>query len=301
MRLTQAAFRDLYRPLPRWRAPLDDAIARVRDRDGTLVAIHLRRGDFGKGRFFVAPTDWYRQWLAENWAGWNRPVLYIASDAPDKVVCNFAEYHPVTATDLGVEMPGYPDYPDYYLLTQADALATSNSSYSFSASMLNERAHMFVRPVYSRRQLVPYDPWNSPVLLGIPGDTYYEELYQSLIRALVERQDVAGLHRVRRALADEWLTTPDDSLPVVFHAPLGRAQEMAIQKGIFRMEPEGQDQSYILLALSNLRSGLGSVWAIQYLLSAMLFCPAHELPMRHDLKLIPQWLLPLYIKYLRGS
>ena len=140
---------------------------------------------------------------------------------------------------------------------------------------------------------MPYDPWNSPVLLGIPGDTYYEELYQSLIKALVERQDVAGLHRVRCALADEWLTTPDDSLPVVFHAPLGRAQEMAIQKGIFRMEPEGQDQSYILLALSNLRSGLGSVWAIQYLLSAMLFCPAHELPMRHDLKLIPQWLLPL--------
>jgi hypothetical protein len=75
--------------------------------------LHLRRGDFGKGRFFVAPTDWYRQWLAENWAGWNRPVLYIASDAPDKVVCDFAEYHPVTATELGVEMPGYPDYPDY--------------------------------------------------------------------------------------------------------------------------------------------------------------------------------------------
>jgi hypothetical protein len=69
---------------------------------------------------------------------------------------------------------------------------------------------------------------------------------------------------------------------------------VAIQEGIFRMEPEGQDQSYIMSALSNLRSGLGSVWAIQYLLSAMLFCPAHQLPMRHDLKFIPQWLLPLY-------
>lgn len=62
---------------------------------------------------------------------------------------------------------------------------------------------------------------------------------------------------------------------------------MARQEGIFRMEPEGQDQSYILSALSNLQSGLGSVWAIQYLLSAMLFCPAHELPMRHDLKIHP--------------
>jgi hypothetical protein len=75
----QAAFRDLYRPLPRWRAPLDDAIARVRDRDGTLVACTCvaailvragsllprltgigsgspRIGQVGTGPYFISPA-----------------------------------------------------------------------------------------------------------------------------------------------------------------------------------------------------------------------------------------------------
>ena len=141
-----------------------------------------------------------------------------------------------------------------------------------------------------------------PSCSGIPGDTYYEELYQSLIRALVERQDVAGLHRVRRALADEWLTTPDDSLPVVFHAPLGRAQEMGSPKRDFPDGTRGpRSKLHPVGPVELAERPWKRVGNCRHSLSAMLFCPAHELPMRHDLKLIPQWLLPLYIKYLRGS
>jgi len=54
---------------------------------------------------------------------------------------------------------------DFYVLAHADAVAISNSSYSFMASLLNERARLFVRPCLNERGLVAFDPWDAPVLL----------------------------------------------------------------------------------------------------------------------------------------
>ena len=56
-------------------------------------------------------------------------------------------------------------------MTCADRLAISNSTFSFTAAMLNQRspssAHAFVRPVPDARALVPFDPWDSyPLLVG---------------------------------------------------------------------------------------------------------------------------------------
>lgn len=49
--------------------------------------------------------------------------------------------------------------------TEADALATSNSTFSFTAAMLNERASAPVRPDREQRGLVAFNPWDAPVLL----------------------------------------------------------------------------------------------------------------------------------------
>ena len=45
------------------------------------MAIHLRQGDFGYGRFWVASPSWYTAWLRTIWGNilTNRPVVYIAS------------------------------------------------------------------------------------------------------------------------------------------------------------------------------------------------------------------------------
>ena len=54
---------------------------------------------------------------------------------------------------------------DFYILTRADAVAISNSSFSFFAAMLNDRARHFVRPDLDAGRLISFDPWNAPVLL----------------------------------------------------------------------------------------------------------------------------------------
>jgi hypothetical protein len=177
-------FRSLFRPVPAVEEPLKCALLRLRRPGRTLVGIHARRGDFNElnGMFFIAPSEWYLQFLREIWPTLNDPLLYIASDEPDKVVADFAEFNPVTTADLGVPMPQAAFYPDFYLLTQCDVLGISNSTYSFAAAMLNEKAAVFRRPDLYEKKLVPFDPWNSLPLLHRELATPLTELMAGMQR-----------------------------------------------------------------------------------------------------------------------
>ena len=142
-------------------------MAKLAAKGKTLVALHLRRGDFGHGPFWIAPESWYLDWLATLWPQLDQPVLYIASDDPN-IFRQFAAYSPVTAADFEPPIPGAEFYDDFHVLSQADHLAISNSGFSFVAGLLNSRARGFLRPDLARRQLVAYDPWNADVLLPNP-------------------------------------------------------------------------------------------------------------------------------------
>ncbi|MGA3065616.1 MAG: alpha-1,2-fucosyltransferase [Tepidisphaeraceae bacterium] len=186
-------FRSLYRPLEPIERPMKSAVENLRADGHTLVGMHLRRGDFGSGKFFIAPTEWYVKFLKELWPTLNRPILLIASDEPQKVLADFADFTPRTAADLGMRLPQAPFYPDFYLLTQCDVLAISNSSFSFVAAMLNERAKIFCRPHLHLQKLIPFDPWNaSPQLhreLGKPLRQSVTELIEHHRAAATKPRD----------------------------------------------------------------------------------------------------------------
>ena len=158
-------FRSLFHPTPQVLAHVQRMLEKLRHRGKTIVGLHLRRGDYGYEHFFVAPSAWYLEWLRSLWPTLEDPVLFIASDEPAKVLADFAEFNPVTAKELGPTLPGADFYPDFFLLSQCDALAISNSSFSFAAAMLNERAGIFARPHLPTQKLIPFNPWNSETLL----------------------------------------------------------------------------------------------------------------------------------------
>lgn len=166
----QAMFRALFQPGQRLRPMMDRALARLRARGRTVVAIHLRRGDYTGGElFWPAPTSWYLDWLRETWRALDRPVLYVASDDAD-IRREFTEFAPVAAEDLGETLPGAEMYPDFHILANADRLAVSNSSFSVAAALLNEiGSACYVRPDPRLRRLVPFDPWDTEVLLRAPA------------------------------------------------------------------------------------------------------------------------------------
>jgi hypothetical protein len=167
----QEFFRSLFQPIEKVRTLVAPAINRFQGH--TVVGLHLRRGDYGTFRrksarwCFVAPSQWYLDWLDTHWEQLTNPVLFIASDEPEKVVRDFERYAPVVSD---VQLARAPYYPDFYTLTQCDVLLISNSSFGFAASMLNTNATACFRPRLSLRQLIPYNPWDSYTV-------YTDELY----------------------------------------------------------------------------------------------------------------------------
>lgn len=137
----------------------------------TVVGLHLRLGDYqsiaASSFGYCAPTTWYLEWLAKIWPTLENPVLFVASDDLDAVLRDFSAYSPVTADSIGMTMPdgtkhlraGF--FPDWYSLTQCDVLAISNSTFSFTACMMNKQPNArFYRGHYADR-MVPMNPWNA--------------------------------------------------------------------------------------------------------------------------------------------
>ena len=179
-------FRSLFQPIPEIESRLKKALEILHSKGKTIVGLHLRRGDYKfapKPYLSVAPNIWYRQWLKGFWHTLEQPVLFIASDEIKNVIGDFSDYNPITIQDLNIELPQANYYPDFYILSQCDVLAISNSSFSFAAAMLNERAKFFARPHLPQKKLIPFDPWNSePILrwsqaeIGDKANNYVEEV-----------------------------------------------------------------------------------------------------------------------------
>ncbi|HLK65926.1 MAG TPA: glycosyltransferase 61 family protein [Bryobacteraceae bacterium] len=155
--------------VPAARSPLDDWYRQVTDRGcRTLVAIHVRRGDyreFQKSRtpwFRLVPEDLYLDWLRNLWPTLRNPVLFVATDEPDAVLPAFAEFQPVSFTP-GSFAAGLPGFVwDFEILQRADYLAICNSSYSRMAAILAPSTQKCFIPSFQTRMFEPYEPWIDP-------------------------------------------------------------------------------------------------------------------------------------------
>jgi len=166
--------KDYFRSLFKLKPELEEAMSvlyRKIKGDKTLLAIHIRRGDYDipTRKHNIAPVEWYLNWLRLNWKSLDNPVLFIASDEIEKAREAFKEYDPVTFSEDNFLC-------DFYMLRRADVLLISNSTFSFMAAMLNEEGvgrkipfemSKFYRPDFVQKKMTPFDPWDSDPILKV--------------------------------------------------------------------------------------------------------------------------------------
>jgi hypothetical protein len=157
--------RRLYGFRPALREVFGGVAAQLRATGRPIIAVHLRRGDYGYGHFFRAPARWYAEWLEAVAPQYPDALVYLCSEAPPLLTPCFPRHRVLHAGLLPQLPPSVAFLLDFHVMTQADALAISNSSFSFLAALLNERASAFVRPRLEERDLTAFDPWDAPVLL----------------------------------------------------------------------------------------------------------------------------------------
>lgn len=160
----KAFVQGLFRPVPTVAAHGDQAMAALRQRGTTIIAVHLRRGDFR----IAAPNRMTSEtavleMLDALWPTLPNPVLYLASDEAAAVAPAFARFAPVLADELARPLPGAEYFLDWHVLTQADAVAVSLSRFSWVAAQLNGKARAFYAPA-TDGLLRPFNPWKGRLL-----------------------------------------------------------------------------------------------------------------------------------------
>ena len=107
----------------------------------------------------------------------------------------------MTSRDLSVKLPeGMKDlniefYIDFFMLSKCDVVGTSNSIFSFTACMLNERGKMFVRPHWDfSTKFTVFDPWNSEPLLYVGGESpKFSKSFRDVVYVTYVTQGISGL------------------------------------------------------------------------------------------------------------
>ncbi|MFV3126454.1 tetratricopeptide repeat protein [Niveispirillum sp. KHB5.9] len=152
--------RSWLRPRPQWAPWIDPPVDALRAVGNTVVAIHIRRGDFLRYGYPITETQTYVDWLRDLWPTLDKPVLYLASDDIPGVRAAFREFRPVTLHDAGPAWPGLEFLQDFHVLTQADIVGISAASgFSQLAARLNERARLCVEPDMETGGIKPFVAW----------------------------------------------------------------------------------------------------------------------------------------------
>lgn len=131
----------------------------------TLLAIHVRRGDYRQLQypeapwFRLVPERWYLSWLRTIWPSLSDPLLFIATDEPEAVLPVFGEFDLISA-DFDTSVQQLPSHVrDFEILRRADYLAICNSSFSRMAAILAPSTQKCFLPSFEKRSFVPYEPW----------------------------------------------------------------------------------------------------------------------------------------------
>jgi hypothetical protein len=123
----------LFTPTLEIQKRMEPAVRELREGEATPIGLHLRRGDTGRDIFYFTPNEWYLAWLEEHWDRFDRPRLFVATE--DRyALYNYLPYDLRNPTAQSMDW-----FPDWYLLTQCDALVFGESTFSFSAAMMNTK------------------------------------------------------------------------------------------------------------------------------------------------------------------
>jgi glycosyltransferase involved in cell wall biosynthesis len=134
----------------------------------TLVAIHVRRGDYRNLQlqdmpwFRLVPEGWYLDWLRTIWPTLRDPLLFVATDEPDAMLPVFREFEIISAK-FGATAQLLPDHVrDFEILRRADYLAICNSSFSRMAAILAPSTQKSFLASFQTQRFVSYEPWIDP-------------------------------------------------------------------------------------------------------------------------------------------
>lgn len=175
----QHLFQQIFSLSPDRTNPIDTALHSALAEEGlrgntALIAVHIRRGDYLNiiNHPILWPVD-ISQYAIEvqriKATGLQNAVVYIASDDVDycKQMSSLFGGLPVITRDNLVLGNVSDTLVDFHIMSKANVLIASNSTFSLAAAMLNQTAKIMTRPIGPLSGFSAFDPWNTDVLVSV--------------------------------------------------------------------------------------------------------------------------------------
>jgi len=105
----------------------------------------------------------------------------------------------------------------------------------------------------------------------------------------------------RQQIAEIWLSLPSDQLASAYAGDTGKLHQSLINSEIKDASLTDTEQTFVDELAANIAKGFNDPKAINYLLAAMLYRRADQLPIKYDRAQIPNWFANDYLKFMFGS
>ncbi|MBD1830176.1 glycosyltransferase [Microcoleus vaginatus GB1-A2] len=115
------------------------------------------------------------------------------------------------------------------------------------------------------------------------------------------KQPLLALRPYRQQLAEYWLNLPAKKLESAYSKDMGKAHKLLLDSGLKNETLTESEQSFVQQLSSKLAAGGEIAEKIQYLLAAMLYRDAYQLPLEYNNAAIPQWFFEDFLKFIFQS
>jgi hypothetical protein len=161
----------LLQPTPTFNAAIENCMNNL-GRNKTIIGIHIRRGDFVRepleqGFQIPVATKYIVKWLSENLAAFHDPVIYVCSDDSNAFKeIESAGFKVLTSKHIMPETDSFLQYEqlDWEILRRCNVIINSNSTFSFSTSLLNRMQPVCYRFSFKQKKFISFDPWQAEPL-----------------------------------------------------------------------------------------------------------------------------------------
>ena len=223
------------------------------------------------------------------------PVLVIldSDHSANHVIQELRLYSPLVTPGSYVivedtNINGHPVFPDFGSgpMEAVQAFLSENSSFSISRDC--EKLYLTFNPSGYLKRSVSIEPFFLEV-----------ENYLEQHRTKLNEPDVIqNLRQYRKQIAEKWIKLASDKLEENYLGYLGKIHQALIDSIVKNETLTQEEETFVESISAEIRKGQNEPKAINYLLAAMLYLSAENLPLSHNLSPIPQWFINDYLKFI---
>ncbi|MEG4106565.1 glycosyltransferase [Microcoleus sp. S13_C5] len=118
---------------------------------------------------------------------------------------------------------------------------------------------------------------------------------------LPSKQPLLALRPYRQQLAEYWLNLPGKNLENAYSKDMGKAHKLLLGSALKNETLTEKEQRFVQQLSSKLAEGGEIAEKMQYLLAAMLYRDAYQLPIEYNNAAIPQWFFDDFLKFIFQS